>query len=252
MNVAVVGLSLISSIYTSTPTSGEENSESIFLQMCKVQKPIGYCEKQYWRQAEHNSFHIFSHFQNDQGTSQEAQNTLGRGRHCKFTKNVYHRVTACLWVSVVKHRIESVKISPWSLFSSQHVESWTLIPIITKTHAWFALHIVCAPLKPYFVVSPSSSPFSPNPFFFGTALQHQHSAAWGRQLYFYIALGIISEIARLSVGTVLWYFACVCGRASLCVCTCLYKAEKSTVCFLGANLTLWWQLLEKQASHCEL
>lgn len=146
INNAVVGLSLISSIYTSTPTSGEENSESIFLQMCKVQKPFSCCEKQYWRQAEHNSFHIFPHFQNGQGTSQEAQNTLGRSRHCKFTKNVYHRVMARLWVSVVKHRTESVKISPWSLFSSQHVELRTPIPIITKSHAWSALHIACAPL----------------------------------------------------------------------------------------------------------
>lgn len=146
INNAVVGLSLISSIYTSTPTSGEENSESIFLQMCKVQKPFSCCEKQYWRQAEHNSFHIFPYFQIGQGTLQEAQTTLGRGRHCKFTKNVYHRVMARLWVSVVKHRTESVKISPWSLFSSQHVELRTPIPIITKSHAWSALHIACAPL----------------------------------------------------------------------------------------------------------
>lgn len=76
----MVGLSLISSIYTPTLASGEEISESVFLQMCKVQKPLGYCEKQYWRQAEHNSFHIFPYFQNSQGTSQEAQTTLGRGR----------------------------------------------------------------------------------------------------------------------------------------------------------------------------
>lgn len=218
--------------------------------MCKVQKPLGYCEKQYWRQAEHNSFHIFPYFQNGQGTSQEAQTTLGRGRHCKFTKNVYHRVTACLWVSVVKHRTESVKISPWSLFSSQHVELWTLIPIITKSHAWFALHIFVLHWNHTLLCLQMHLRLAQTPFFFGTALQHQHAAAWGKQLYFYIALGIISKIARLSVGTVLWYFAC--GRASLRACTCLYKAEKSTVCFLGANLTLWWQLLGRQESHCEL
>lgn len=104
-------------------------------------------------------------------------------------------------------------------------------------------------------MSPSSSQFSPNPFFLCSALQHQHSAAREKQLYFYIALGIISKIARLSVGTVC-DILCACAVVPLCVCVCacacLYKAEKSTVCFSGANLTLWWQLFEEQVSHCEL
>lgn len=58
-----------------------------------------------------------------------------------------------------------------------------------------------------------------------------------RNCIFHIALGIISKIPRLTVGTVcdIWG-VCVCGHASVCVCA--QKAQKSTACLLGANLTL--------------
>lgn len=65
MNNAVVGLSFTwhQQYLCVYPASGEENSESIFFQMCKkVQKAIGYWEKQESRQAEHSSFHIFFPF----------------------------------------------------------------------------------------------------------------------------------------------------------------------------------------------
>lgn len=71
-------------------------------------------------------------------------------------------------------------------------------------------------------------------------------------IVFLHCLGHHQQICQTVCRDSLWYFVCVCDRASVYVCMCLYKAEKSTVCFLGANLTLWWQLFEKQVSHCEL
>ena len=100
-----------------------------------------------------------------------------------------------------------------------------LIPIPTKSHAWFPLLIVCGALKPCFVTSPGSSRFSPNPIFLCSALPHQHSAAREKQLYFYIALGIISKIARLSVGTVC-DILCACAVVPLCVHACVYIKPK--------------------------
>lgn len=118
-----------------------------------------------------------------------------------------------LWV-LWKHRNASVKIPPCSPFSSPRAELETLIPIITESHAWFPLRIVCATLNPCFVTSPSSSRRSPNPFsVLSTAAPAPCSSR--KATVFLHCLGHHQQHCQTVCRDSLWYF--VCGRAPVCV-----------------------------------
>lgn len=179
-----------------------------------------YWENQLSRQAEHSSFHLFFPI-SEMFRGVHKQLRILKVTTVKQTK-IYQKCvwggSSSLWRSDVKHRNGSVKISPQSLFSSQHVELQPWFPG-SPSHTRFPPHPVCAALNPHSVPPPASSQFTPNPFFPCSALQHQHSAAQGEQFSFHIALGTSSKAASLSVGTV---GDILCEHEAVCV----YREQK--------------------------